>query len=118
KVSQDPDKIPPMRVSSQRPPAVKAWRDSDPLAARRLQTCRKRLASVASNHNMALENLLLPETLLDLSCGPPEPITPESVERRLNDLGARDWQVQATSAVITVALLDPDPLEPLVNRRG
>src|SRR5699024_4652017 len=105
KVSQDPDKIPPMRVSSQRPPAVKAWRDSDPLAARRLQTCRKRLASVATNHNMPLENLLLPETLREICWRPPEPITPESVERRLNDLGARDWQVQATSAVITVALL-------------
>src|SRR5699024_7384695 len=102
----------------QRPPAVKAWRDSDPLAARRLQTCRKRLASVATNHNMPLENLLLPETLREICWRPPEPITPESVERRMNDLVARYCQVQATTADITVALLDPDPLEPLVNRRG
>lgn len=118
KLSQDPDKVPPMRVSSQTPPAVKAWRDSDPLAARRLQTCRKRLATVATSQSMPLENLLLPETLREICWRPPEPITPESVERRLNDLGARAWQVQVTSAVITVALLDPDPLEILPKRRG
>lgn len=112
KVTQDPDKLPPMRVSSQAPPAVKAWRDQDPLAARRLQTSRKRLARVASEQNMPLENLLLPETLRELCWRPPEPITPESVDRRLTDLGARAWQVEVTSAVITVALLDPDPLDP------
>lgn len=111
KLAQDPDKVPPMRVSSQTPPAVKAWRDKDPLAARRLQTCRSRLARVAQDQQMPLENLLLPETLREICWRPPEPITPESVERRLADLGARPWQVQATSAVITVALLDPDPLE-------
>ncbi|WP_281280481.1 HRDC domain-containing protein [Enteractinococcus coprophilus] len=111
KIAQDPDKIPPLRMASQAPPAVKAWREKDPLAARRLQTSRKRLARVAEEHSMPLENLLLPETLRELCWRPPEPITPESVERRLLDLGARPWQVQASSAVITVALLDPDPLD-------
>lgn len=110
-VAQDPDKVPAMRVASQTPPAVKAWRDKDPLAARRLQTSRKRLARVAEEQSIPLENLLLPETLRELCWRPPEPVTPESVERRLTDLGARPWQVQATAAVITVALLDPDPLE-------
>jgi ribonuclease D len=111
KVAQDPDKVPPMRVASQSPPAVKAWREKDPLAARRLQTARKRLARVADEQSIPLENLLLPETLRELCWRPPEPITPESIERRLRDLGARPWQVQATAAVITVALLDPDPLD-------
>lgn len=111
KAAQDPDKVPPMRASSQSPPVVKAWREKDPLAARRLQTCRNRLVTVASHQNIPLENLLLPETLREICWRPPEPITPESVERRLADLGARPWQVQATSAVITVALLDPEPLE-------
>ena len=111
KIAQDPDKVPPLRMASQAPPAVKAWREKDPLAARRLQTSRKRLARVAEEHSMPLENLLLPETLRELCWRPPEPITPESVERRLLDLGARPWQVQASSAVITVALLDPDPLD-------
>lgn len=111
KIAQDPDRVPSMRASSQAPPAVKAWRDKDPLAAGRLQTCRKRLARVAATQSMPLENLLLPETLREICWRPPEPITPESVERRLSDLGARPWQVQTTAAVITVALLDPDPLE-------
>lgn len=109
--AQDPDKMPPLRVASQAPPAVKAWRDKEPLAARRLQTCRRRLTKVAEKHSMPLENLLLPETLRELCWRPPEPITPESVARRLRDLGARPWQVEATSAVITVAILDPDPLD-------
>lgn len=111
KVAQDPDKVPLMRASSQSPPAVKAWREKDPLAARRLQTSRTRLARLARDQSIPLENLLLPETLRELCWRPPEPITPESVERRLGDLGARPWQVHATSAVITVALLDPEPLE-------
>lgn len=111
KIAKDPDKVPPLRASSQTPPAVKAWRDKDPLAARRLQTCRNRLARTASDQNLPLENLLLPETLREICWRPPEPITPESVERRLSDLGARPWQVHATSAVITVALLDPDPIQ-------
>jgi len=111
KAAQDPDKVPPMRVSSQAPPAIKAWREKDPLAARRLQTCRKRLARLANEQSIPLENLLLPETLRELCWRPPEPITPDSIERRLRDLGARPWQVQATSAIITVALLDPDPLD-------
>lgn len=111
KAAQDPDKVPPMRMGSQAPPAVKAWREKDPLAARRLQTSRQRLARLATDQNIPLENLLLPETLRELCWRPPEPITPESVERRLSDLGARPWQIQATAAIITVALLDPDPLE-------
>lgn len=110
KIASDPDKVPPLRVSSEAPPGVKAWKEKDPLAARRLQTCRNRLARLADNQSMPLENLLLPETLREICWRPPEPITPESVERRLLDLGARPWQVEATSAVITVALLDPDPL--------
>lgn len=111
KTAQDPDKVPPLRMVSQAPPAVKAWREKDPLAARRLQTSRQRLARLAADQNIPLENLLLPETLRELCWRPPEPITPDSIERRLRDLGARPWQVQATSAIITVALLDPDPLE-------
>lgn len=111
RAAQDPDKVPPLRMASQSPPAVKAWRDKDPLAARRLQTARKRLAKHAQQRSMPLENLLLPETLREICWRPPEPITPASVERRLTDLGARPWQVQATSAIITVAMLEPDPLE-------
>lgn len=111
KVAQDPDKVPPMRASSQAPPVVKAWREKDPLAARRLQTARKRLARLADDQSIPLENLLLPETLRELCWRPPEPITPESIQRRLRDLGARPWQVQATNAILTVALLDPDPLD-------
>ena len=111
KMAHDPDKLPPMRASSQSPPAVKAWREKEPLAARRLQTCRSRLSRIAEEQSIPLENLLLPETLREICWRPPEPITPESVERRLKDLGARQWQIQAASAVITVGLLDPDPLE-------
>lgn len=60
---------------------------------------------------MPLENLLLPSTLRDLCWRPPSPITPETVEEYLKDRGARNWQVWACSAIITVALLDPDPWE-------
>lgn len=60
---------------------------------------------------MPTENLLTPDTLRRLCWAPPEPITPESVAAALAGHGARPWQVEAVSAVVTVALLDPDPVQ-------
>ncbi|WHS34706.1 HRDC domain-containing protein [Auritidibacter ignavus] len=93
------------------PPPVKRWKSLDELAARRFATCKVRLTRQAEAMGVPLENLLLPSTLRDLCWRPPSPITPETVEEYLKDRGARNWQVWACSAIITVALLDPDPWE-------
>ncbi|WP_338153755.1 hypothetical protein [Micrococcus luteus] len=41
----------------------------------------------------------------------PAPITPETVDAFLTERGARPWQVENVGAIVTVALLDPDPAD-------
>ena len=94
---------------SDAPPPPRAWRDRDPLADRRLTTAKPRIARAAEALGMPPENLLTPDTLRRVCWTPPETITPETVAAALAERGARPWQVEQTSAIITVALLDPDP---------
>ncbi|MDY6055498.1 ribonuclease D [Micrococcus sp.] len=103
---------PPRQVrGTDGPPPPRAWRDRDPLADRRLKTAKPRVARRAEQLGMPTENLLTPDTLRRICWAPPTPITPESVAAFLTEHGARPWQVENVGAVITVALLDPDPTE-------
>jgi ribonuclease D len=88
------------------------WPEKDPAAAARLQTAKPRVAAVAEKLNMPVENLLTPDYLRRLAWRPPKPIDLDSVSAALADLGARRWQIGHVAAVITVAFLDPDPLQP------
>lgn len=103
---------PPLHVrGGDAPPPPRAWRDRDPLADRRLKTAKARVARRAEQLDMPTENLLTPDTLRRICWEPPTPLTPESVEDALRERGARPWQVENVAAVLTVALLDPDPVE-------
>lgn len=110
KAAQDPSQLPSLKVPSQAPPPARQWKERDPVAAARFQTARSRLQRIAEERDIPMENLLLPSTLREICWRPPEPITPEAVENRLEALGARAWQIEATSAVITIAMLEPEPL--------
>lgn len=103
--------LPALRVRSTTPPPPRAWTDRDPLAARRLQTARAWIGRAAESENMPAENLLTPATLKEICWRPPAEITPDSVRQALLDLGARTWQVALVSPILTVAFLDPDPLD-------
>ena len=59
---------------------------------------------------MPVENLLTPDHLRRLAWRPPSVIDLDTVTAALRELGAREWQIQQTAAVLTVAFLDPDPL--------
>lgn len=102
--------LPPNQVPSNAPPPPRVWADKDPVAAARLQTAKSRITRTAETWNIPLENLLTPDTLRRLCWKPPAPIDPDTVTAALRGLGARQWQIDLLAPVITVALLDPDPL--------
>ncbi|RUQ15283.1 ribonuclease D, partial [Micrococcus sp. HSID17245] len=89
----------------------RAWKDRDPVADRRLRTAKARVARRAEELGMPTENLLTPDTLRRICWTPPAPITPETVDAFLTERGARPWQVENVGAIVTVALLDPDPAD-------
>ncbi|WP_150462561.1 ribonuclease D [Nesterenkonia ebinurensis] len=95
------------------PPPPRSWKDRNPEAFRQFRTARNRLARRAEELDLMPETLLTPAVLKQLCWTPPEIIDPEHVEAALAELGARPWQVEQTAAIITVAMLDPDPLEDL-----
>lgn len=111
KEAEEPDQLPPLRVRSSTPPAPRIWRNRNPLAARRLATARSWIGRVSDERAIPSENLLTPATLREVCWRPPEPITPDSVREKLLNLDARPWQVAIVSPIVTVALLDPDPLD-------
>ncbi|WP_125612795.1 HRDC domain-containing protein [Specibacter cremeus] len=104
------DDLPPMHLPNDAPPPPRAWADRDLTAAERLATARNRLAALSTELTIPAENLLTPDYLRRLCWHPPAPITVESVSAALADLGARPWQVGKTAAVLTDALLHPEPL--------
>jgi ribonuclease D len=55
-----------------------------------------------------MENVLTPELLRRVAWNPPEPIAGSTIETQLLELGARQWQVDATAQVIAEAFVDAD----------
>lgn len=104
--------LPELQLPTNAPPPPRVWPEKDPAAAARLQTAKPRITAVAEKLNMPVENLLTPDYLRRLAWRPPMPIDLDSISAALADLGARAWQIEQVAAVITVAFLDPDPLQP------
>lgn len=104
--------LPELQLPTNAPPPPRVWPEKDPAAAARLQTAKPRIAAVAEKLNMPMENLLTPDYLRRLAWRPPAPIDLDSVSAALTGLGARRWQIEHVAAVLTVAFLDPDPLQP------
>jgi ribonuclease D len=103
--------LPPLHVATNAPPPPRVWAEKDPEAAARLQTARPRMAAVAEQLNIPVENLLTPDHLRRAAWRPPARITVESVGAELAELGARHWQVQLTAPILAEAFLHPEPLE-------
>ncbi|WP_323958553.1 ribonuclease D [Arthrobacter sp. JZ12] len=104
--------LPELQLPTNAPPPPRVWPEKDPAAAARLQTAKPRVAAVADRLNMPVENLLTPDFLRRLAWRPPRPIDLDTISAALAELGARNWQIQRVAAVITVAFLDPEPLQP------
>lgn len=102
------ERLPPrFRRGNGSPPQPRMWAQRKPVAHARYQTARPRLQALADELNLPVENLLTPSVLRQISWDPPTPITPESIQERLAELGARPWQIAHVWAPMTVAFLEP-----------
>ncbi|GAA1810344.1 hypothetical protein GCM10009771_10290 [Nesterenkonia flava] len=110
---QATEDLPVRQRSGNTPPAPRTWKDRNPLAFRQFRTAKERLAVQAERLNIMADTLLAPAVLKQLCWTPPETIDLDTVSEALASHGARHWQIRNTAAVITVAMLDPDPLEEL-----
>jgi ribonuclease D len=99
--------LPPMHIANDGPPQSRLWPAKNPGAAARLASLRGALLAIAERHQLPMENLITPDHLRRLAWRPPAPLTEQSVDEALADLGARPWQRELTVATITPLLAQP-----------
>ncbi|AWB95680.1 ribonuclease D [Agromyces badenianii] len=98
--------LPAVRVPSDAPPPPRAWAARNPEADARLRLARAAVAEAAEQLDMPVENLLTPDHLRRVAWNPPADATAESIGEALLALGARHWQVAATSQIIADAFVE------------
>ena len=92
------------------PPPPRSWADKDPAAAARLAAARAAVTARAEELHLPQENLLAPDTVRRLCWEPPaRPHRRPEVVAALRALGAREWQIEQTAALLTGALATPAP---------
>jgi ribonuclease D len=109
--------LPQLRVAGDNMPPPRVWADRNPEADKRLKAARAAVTSVSTDLSIPVENLLTPELLRRLAWSPPAEITEATVKTGLRDLGAREWQLDAVSEVVSQAFVgasqtEPEPDEP------
>ena len=87
-------------------PPPRAWADRNPEADARLKAARAAVTELSEQLSIPIENLLTPETLRRVAWTPPAVITAETVGAALARLGARPWQIEATSQMIAEAFVE------------
>ncbi|MFT4234187.1 MAG: HRDC domain-containing protein [Microbacterium sp.] len=97
--------LPVERVPSDSLPPHRAWAERNPDADARLKLARADVAKRAEELQMPVENLLTPDLLRRVAWEPPEPATAEGIGDALRARGARDWQIDETSALIADAFV-------------
>jgi ribonuclease D len=104
------EELPPLHLATNAPPPPRVWADRDPEAAARLATARPKLQAKAEEINLPVENLLTPDYLRRIAWRPPAELTEDGVAEELQNLGARQWQIELTAPLIVEAFLNPAPL--------
>lgn len=94
------------------PPPPRSWADKDPAAAARLTAARTAVTARAEELSLPQENLITPDTVRRVCWQPPEVPAQETVSSALRALGAREWQIEQTTALLVEALKTPAPPEP------
>ncbi|HET8716154.1 MAG TPA: HRDC domain-containing protein [Nocardioidaceae bacterium] len=107
--------LPPLAARYDGPPPPRAWADRDPVAAARLSAARGALATLSEQLDVPVENLLTPDFVRRLLWEPPEPEPgapraelEKRLASRLEELGARPWQIELTGGLLCDAILQPD----------
>ncbi|MEU7041653.1 ribonuclease D [Streptomyces varsoviensis] len=86
------------------PPPPRAWADKDPVAAARLSAARAGVSELAERLNLPQENLITPDTVRRLCWEPPADPTPDAIATTLTAHGARPWQIEQVTPLLTEAL--------------
>ncbi len=100
------DDLPVLRVAGDVLPPPRVWSDKNPEADKRLKTARARITEVATEMAIPVENMLTPDLLRRVSWNPPTPADQPAIADALTTLGARAWQIDATSQVIADAFVE------------
>jgi ribonuclease D len=95
--------LPQSTLTHDGPPPARSWAERDPAAAARLMAARAAVAAIADEHRMPAENLLAPDSVRRVAWEPPDEAGADSVADALRRLGAREWQVELTSAAVAGA---------------
>ncbi|MEU2157251.1 ribonuclease D [Streptomyces sp. NPDC019396] len=85
------------------PPPPRSWADKDPAAAARLSAARTAVSALAERLNLPQENLITPDTVRRV-CWEPPVAAPEEVSSALRAFGAREWQIEQVTPLLTRAL--------------
>jgi len=86
-------------------PPPRAWSDKNPEADKRLKNARAAVIARAEELDIPVENVLTPELLRRVSWSPPVTLDLDSIRRALAELGAREWQLDATAEPILDAFV-------------
>lgn len=100
------DQLPPVKVPSTGTPAPRNWEARNPVAWRRLEFARGKLAATAAELNLPVENLMTPETIRRVLWTPPE--TSQLLREELTNFGARLWQIEIVAPVLEAAIWSMD----------
>ena len=104
---------PELRVASQSLPPIKIWKDRNPLGYARLTHARAALIELSAQIQIPTENLVTPELVRKI-CWQEPPATNSEYENfvneQLNKMGARPWQIELVTPVISASLSQIEPL--------
>ena len=100
------DDLPSFKSNGDTLPPPRSWADRNPEADARYKAARAALVTHGEERAIPIENLLTPEYLRRLAWTPPDDLTIESVSDALRELGAREWQIEATAQLITDAFVE------------
>ncbi len=98
--------LPVMRGNGESLPPPRAWADRNPEADARLKAARAAITDLSERVAIPVENLLTPESLRRVAWAPPAEPTAAAIGVALAELGARPWQIEATSQVIAQSFVE------------
>ena len=98
--------IPTLRGTGEAVPPPRVWSDKNPEADKRLKAARAALTELSEFFHIPLENLLTPDTLRRVAWKPPVELSVQAIADELADLGAREWQIDATAQLIHDAFVE------------
>jgi ribonuclease D len=102
--------LPALKIAATGIPNHRIWPTRFPDADRRLKAVRPKIAELAEELGLPVENLLTPDYLRTL-CFEPPALELAAIQDALRALGAREWQIELTAQLILDGLAAPLPDE-------